>query len=252
MPADLPSFLSVRAPAALAKRDAALKRLADAKSTKPLPQAPQPTKPGKRDHTPTPPSRATNPKTRQTQTTDPKAELAQTPQTKRSKKTAGMEKTGRGEQVKQLSRLQAERVILLSRRWATDQQALELAEDHLPEIFAAILHGAKVPGSSGDRDRRLLFRALGFPFAIPATGKPGAADGAGDVGDRLARALTRLERRLGRDPVAAPILDAEIVPPPNGSGGDEHKMDHQRSISTGLPEASAEEGRKRGGSGGGG
>lgn len=90
-------------------------------------------------------------------------------------------------------------VLRVIRRQATcDPELLALVEPHLPRVVSALLAGAQIPGSPGDRDRIRLWRMLGIGWSETprATASASSPSGSLDMlADRLARAHARARGR---------------------------------------------------------
>lgn len=95
---------------------------------------------------------------------------------------------------------------------SSDGELAELVRPYLPKVFDAIMTGATRPGREGMGDRQTLFKMLGLPWSNFAKGS--GSDASAVATERLATALSRLERRLvGQDPVTVDI-DGHAEPVP--------------------------------------
>ena len=97
---------------------------------------------------------------------------------------------------------------------ARNQQAVEaMGADALGEAMAGLLLGAQEVGKGGTADRAMLIRMMGQPWASGSAQQQGGKVAAVDMGNRLASALNRMERRLGGPAEGGAIIEVEADSP---------------------------------------
>ena len=119
-------------------------------------------------------------------------------------------------------------------------EVLDLVSDGLPGVMDALIRGASNPGLTGNADRVMLFKLLGAEWAQPAhrsnpDAKAGAA-GLGELGDRIGRAVGRVEKHLvGHAAVTVDDADRSKLAAILAPQSDGHMMvDHGRYPSGGA------------------
>jgi hypothetical protein len=116
-----------------------------------------------------------------------------------------------------LAELDDRQVLELFTTYSTNAAMLDIVRAGLPDLMAAIVSSAMVPGRGGYNDRMALFRMMGVPWTPHASSRGEANNQVDALANRFVRAISRVESRLsGRLPVAQDavlVLEAATEPP---------------------------------------
>jgi hypothetical protein len=130
---------------------------------------------------------------------------------KQQKTDRGSSHTSRSSALREsvLAELDDRQLLELFTTYSTNAAMLDIVRAGLPDLMAALVSSAMIPGRGGYNDRMTLFRMLGVPWTTNASRLGGPSNQVDALANRFVRAISRAESRLsGRLPVTQ---DAELV-----------------------------------------
>lgn len=113
-------------------------------------------------------------------------------------------------------------LISMFREHASNAPGIELCAADMPQIWSAMVEGAKRPGIQGAADRNQLFKVLGMSWMGSRSKEIDRLASA--IGDRLGRALSRVSEGQRHIPVTLQGEAEEIASLPAASSPIAHKI----------------------------